>query len=131
MFSSRVTGLYWILSGRDRVSPDRPEPMVPSQNASTSSRVTPADFSASWDESMRRSSVDLSQCSPKGVHPMPTMATWSRIPLLAMSVAPFGRAQRPRFPEVVVDALGGVEAAERHLDPTADGDRARIDVGEL
>ena len=79
-FSTRVTGLWSIFSGRLSVSPERPEPIVPSQNASTSSSVMPADFSAADDESISMSSVERSQCSPNVVQPMPTMATWSRIP---------------------------------------------------
>ena len=77
MFSSLVTGLHGSRSGRDRVSPDTPEPIVPSQNASMSPSSTPADADAAVADSTSRSSVDLSQCSPKAVQPMPTMATWS------------------------------------------------------
>jgi hypothetical protein len=87
-FSTWVTGLCWIFNGLLRVRPERPEPIVPSQNASTSSSATPAEVSASVDASMSRSSVDLSQCSANGVHPMPTMATLSRIPCEAMAQLP-------------------------------------------
>ena len=45
---------------------------------------TLAELSAAWDDSTRRSLTLLSQCSPKGVQPMPTIATRSRMPLLAM-----------------------------------------------
>jgi hypothetical protein len=75
-----VTGLCWILSGRLSVRPDSPEPIVPNQNASTSSSVMPALCSAADDDSMSMSSVLLSQCSPKAVQPMPTIATLSRMP---------------------------------------------------
>src|SRR5262249_17424311 len=44
----------------------------------------PADWYASLAASTSRSSAPLSQCSPKGVQPMPTMATRSLMPLLAM-----------------------------------------------
>jgi len=43
MFSSRVTGLYWILSGSERVRPEMPLPVVPSQYASTLSGSIPAE----------------------------------------------------------------------------------------
>ncbi len=46
---------------------------------------TPADATHSTAASVNRSSALLSHSSPKGVHPMPTIATRSRIPLLAMS----------------------------------------------
>jgi hypothetical protein len=36
MFSTRVTGLCWIFNGRLNVMPDKPDPIVPNQNASTS-----------------------------------------------------------------------------------------------
>ena len=87
-FSTRVTGLYCSFSGRDSVRPDRPDAIVPSQKASTSARGIPELVQASVTASTRRSSAPLSQCSPKGVQPIPTMATRSRIPLLAISSAP-------------------------------------------
>ena len=80
MFSSLVTGLNGSRRGRERVSPDTPEPIVPSQKASMSASTTPADADAAVAASTSRSSVDLSQCSPKAVQPMPTMATWSLMP---------------------------------------------------
>src|SRR5688500_18126786 len=46
----------------------------------------PADLSAADDESTSMSSMLLSQCSPNDVQPIPTMATRSRMPLLAMCV---------------------------------------------
>ena len=52
-----------------------PDPIVPSQKASMSSSVTPADSSAAGTASTSRSSAALSQCSPNGVQPIPTMAT--------------------------------------------------------
>ena len=53
---------------------------MPSQKASTSSIEMPALATASDVESMSIDSVDRSQCSPNSVHPIPTMATRSRIP---------------------------------------------------
>src|SRR5256884_1340509 len=133
----------------------------------------PADAVASLAASTRRSLTPLSQCSPKGVQPMPTIATRSRIPLLAITglldldhftarlvalapaalgrrsartvsdhftarlvaLAPAALGRRSartatarelayglRLPEVIMDAVGGVEAAEGHLDALADGD---------
>src|SRR5215470_5504500 len=40
-------------------------------------------------------------------------------------------APRARLPEIVVDALTRVEAAEGHLELVADRDRRRLDVGQL
>lgn len=40
-------------------------------------------------------------------------------------------APRARFPEIVVDAVGGKEAAEGHLDAVADCDFLRLAVGHL
>ena len=42
-FSTRLTGLPWILSGPAMVMPDMPDWAVPNQKASTSSCATPAD----------------------------------------------------------------------------------------
>src|ERR1700722_639057 len=67
--------------------PEFPEPNVPSQKASMASMVTPAEPTHSTTASVRRSLTPLSHSSPKGVHPMPTMATRSRIPVLLMCVA--------------------------------------------
>src|SRR3954462_4336664 len=104
--------------------------MVPNQYASTSSFVSPTDANASFVESMSRSSVDLSQCSPNGVHPIPTIATRSLIPCDAMS-SPLSLApDRAGLPEVVVDPLRRRHPAERELDPLSDRDRVRVDVGE-
>src|SRR5438105_14006080 len=104
-----------------------PEPIVPSQNASTSSSLTPAEPSASFVESTSSSSTPLSQCSPKGVQPMPTIATRSRIPCEAMRstaflLRAFGATYRSCFPEVIVHAVGGEQAPERHLDAIANLD---------
>src|SRR5258706_16398752 len=86
---------------------------------------------------------------------MPTIATRSLMPRLATLVS-FARlclaarlrptsarvhgprsasqqslALRPRLPEIVVHALTGVEAAERHLQLVPHRDLLRVDVGEL
>src|SRR4051794_41916513 len=53
---------------------------------------------------------------------MPTIATLSLIPLLATG---------PRLPEVVVDAVDGVEAAEGQLQRRADVDLLGRRVGDL
>src|SRR5215470_2745602 len=101
----------------------------------------PADAVASLAASTSRSLTPLSQCSANGVQPMPTIATRSRIPLLAIvcllrgpsshRASRFLAANGAGFPEVIMDAVGGVEAAKRHLDPLPDGDAFRIDVGHL
>src|SRR5690348_11737507 len=81
---------------------------------------------------MSRSSADLSQCSPKGVQPMPTIATWSQIPLDAISARSFVRvADRPRLPEIVLHPADFVQPPERHLDAVADAHAAGVDVGQL
>ena len=71
--------------------------------------------------STSRSSADLSQCSPKAVQPIPTMATRSLMPCDAHVTHPSRLlgADRPRLPEVVVDAGGGDQPPEGHLDPAA------------
>src|SRR3954468_7793646 len=109
-----------------------------------SSRPTPADAIAASDESISRSSTDRSQCSPKSVHPMPTMATRSRMPCEPMSVPLLGGGlrggglvaggqvdDRLRLPEVVVDAAGRDDPPEGHLHAVPDGHGARIHIGEL
>ncbi len=60
--------------------PDMPDIAVPTQYASMSCLSTPALASAALVESSSRSSAPLSQCSPKRVQPIPTMATRSLIP---------------------------------------------------
>jgi len=60
--------------------PLMPDIAVPSQYASTSSFVIPADANVASDASTRRSSVPLFHCSPKLVQPIPTMATRSLMP---------------------------------------------------
>src|SRR5687768_18117974 len=92
----------------------------------------PAEAYASYAASTSRSSGPLSQCSPKGVHPMPTIATRSLMPLLAIEFSLASRsALRPRLPEVVMDTVRGEEAAERHLDLVADRDLVRLAVRHL
>src|SRR6185503_20347412 len=59
---------------------------------------------------------------------MPTIATRSLMPLLAMANSLTARA---RLPEVVVDSLPGVEAPERHLELVTDRDLGGLHVGEL
>ena len=55
-------------------------------------RSMPADVVASVVASTRRSLVLLSHRSPNGVQPIPTIATRSRIPLLAIHFPPLGLA---------------------------------------
>src|SRR5262245_4237704 len=105
-----------------------PEPIVPSQYASTSSFLMPDVVKASVAESTSRSSALLSQCSPKGVQPMPTMATLSRMPCDAMSAtSSYGTG----LPEVIVHTFRREEATEAHLDPITDLHGGGIHVGEL
>src|SRR5580692_3795845 len=105
--------------------------MVPSQKASMSWMDIPADEAAEVAASVRRSSMPWSQSSPNLVHPMPMMATWSRMPLLPMA-GPFARAhQRARLPEVIVHALRRVHPAEGHLHPIADRELRSVGIGEL
>src|SRR6185437_17049501 len=123
------------------VTPQTPEVMVPSQNASMSWIDIPADAAASVAASVSRSSTPLSHSSPKRVQPIPMIATWSRMPLLpmvlsllsssrgAVRAAPTG--QRPGLPEVIVHALGRPHAPERHRHPVPDGQLVRPGVGQL
>src|SRR4051812_41188998 len=75
-----------------------------------------------------RSSAPLSKRSPNWVHPMPTMATRSLIPLLAIAAAPqYGSC----LPEIVVDAVGSEQTAERHLHAVTHRQVLDLGVGEL
>src|SRR4029453_10525221 len=60
--------------------------------------------------STSRSSGPLSQCSPKGVQPMPTIATRSLIPLLAMRVSFSVSYSAGR----TADAIAALSAQLRH-----------------
>src|SRR3954470_6246551 len=84
----------------------------------------PAEAYAAFAASTSRSSRPLSQCSTKFVQPMPTIATRSLMPWLPI-------AHQPSLPEVVDDAVGGVQPAEGHLYSLADLDLARVGIGEL
>src|SRR6476660_4195828 len=84
----------------------------------------PADSYAALAASTSRSSRPLSQCSTKLVHPMPTIATRSLMPWLPI-------AHQPSLPEVVDDAVRGVQPPERHLYSLADLDLVGVGVGEL
>ena len=66
---------------------------MPSQNASTASIGMLAELRPprGLDEQVV---ALLSQCSPKAVQPIPTIATRSRIPLLAMVMSPLGSISR-------------------------------------
>src|SRR5205809_7663147 len=77
---------------------------------------------ASSVASISRSSAERSHRSPNALQPMPTIATWSAIPLLANDF---------RLPEVVVHAVRGVQPAEDRLNPHTDRDLLRIRVGQL
>src|SRR3954471_2377672 len=97
----------------------------------------PAPAKASLDASSARSSTPLSQCSLNGVQPIPTMATRSLMPWLAMSgllrlgLGGGRGSDRAALPEVVVDAVGREQPAEGHLDAVADAHRRGVDVGQL
>src|SRR5262245_47297481 len=128
-FSTRVTGLSCSCNGRANAIPLMPDIAVPSQYASTSCFVMPADANASFDDSIRRSSAPLFQCSPKGVQPMPTIATRSRMPWepIARSLAPNGA----RLPEVVVNLVRREQPTERHLDAVAHLQVGDVEIAEL
>src|SRR5437762_12613882 len=74
-----------------------------------------------------RSSAPLSKRSPNWVHPMPTMATRSLMPLLAIAAPQY----RSGLPEIVVDTVGGEQPPERHLHPIAHGEIVHGGIGEL
>src|SRR5262245_19815296 len=62
---------------------------------------------------------------------MPTIATRSLMPLLAMCAPWRTLPTRTGLPKIVVDALCRKEASKGHLEPVADRHRVRVDVGEL
>src|ERR1700728_1028692 len=76
-----------------------------------------------------RSSVEVSQRSPNLVHPMPTTATLSVIPWLAIVLR--SGIQKMRLPEVVVHATGSEQAAECERDPCSDAQPFGFGVGDL
>src|SRR3954454_5378126 len=81
---------------------------------------------------MMRSSSPLSQCSAKRVHPIATMATRSRMPLLLIGGCSSGLLHdRPGLPEVVGDAAGGEQPANPPPPPKADGHVRGVDIGQL
>src|SRR2546423_2172775 len=130
-FSTCVTGLSWSCNGRASIIPLIPDIAVPSQYASMSSLLTPADANASADDSSMRSSALLLQCSPNGVHPIPTMATRSLMPFELMCALFSLRPNRAGLPEVVVDLVRREQAAERHLDAVAHLQVRGVDIAEL
>src|SRR2546425_1830355 len=116
--------------------------------------VRPTDASASRVASIIRSSRLLFQCSRNGVHDIPTMATLSFIPFELIGPPPSAAAPMspltpyslglrsslrcgarssdwPCLPEVVVNAVGGEQAAKGHLDAPADLHIRLVDVGQL
>src|SRR3954471_2417570 len=85
--------------------PDVPEPIVPSQYASTCLRSKPwTEATAPPTASISRSSIERPQCSPNLVQPMPTIATRSWMPLLAIRVFP--PTVERRIEELLQGALG-------------------------
>src|SRR5262245_66525337 len=62
---------------------------------------------------------------------MPTIATRSLMPLLAMCAPWRALPTRTGLPKIVVNALGRKEAPKGHLEPVPDRNRVRVDVGEL
>src|SRR5260370_12083955 len=89
-----------------------PDCTVPSQYASTSCLVTPADPNASAVAASSSSSTPLSQCSANRVQPMPPMATPSLIPCGPTSAVPlcvpFRAVRVPHptgLPEIITDAV--------------------------
>src|SRR5215470_12095902 len=88
----------------------------------------PAEPSASLAASIRRSLAPLSQRSPNGVQPMPTIATRSRIPLLAIARSPCGgRVAAPRtFGAPVDPARSRGHGTSRRLE--AEGQQGRGDL---
>src|SRR5207302_8902383 len=85
------------------------------------------EANASLEASTMRSSAPLSKRSPNWVHPMPTMATRSLMPLLAIAAPQYWSG----LPEIVVNAVGGEQPAERHLHPIAHGEVLHDGVGQL
>ena len=93
---------------------------------------TLAELSASCDESTRRSLTLLSHRSPKAVQPMPTIATRSRIPLLAMVTPPLELDYAPRkgrVPHLINN--GGVSARLHWRAPEEDDLSGQLPAGSL
>src|SRR5690349_9515718 len=92
--------------------------LIPIQAAPISLVSIPASACASRNASTIRSSAPESQRSPNSVHPMPMMATRSRIPL-AMSRALLPRRRLPEVPAIptlVVEVLDAKHHPQRHTD---------------
>src|SRR3954451_21074289 len=76
-----------------------------------------------------RSSVELSQRSPNLVQPMPTTATRSAIPRLAILLR--SGVHQMGLPEVVVDAARGEQPAKGEGNPGAHPQPLGFGVGDL
>ncbi len=76
MFSTRVTGLYWVFNPMEKGrAPMVLEEKVPNQKASISFSSIPESALHSLMASIIKSSRLQSQRSPNLVHPMPITAT--------------------------------------------------------
>src|SRR5271156_1105252 len=125
MFSTRVTGLSPMPSGRLRVNPDIPELRVPSQKASISSLSSfGTDVMHSVTASTSKSSAELSHRSPNREQPMATTATLPAIPLLAIAFP-----VQSSLPEVVVYMARGEQSPKGESHGRADVDSFRFGVG--
>ena len=113
MFSTRVTGLPSSPSGLASSIPLMPPWAVPSQYASTSSWVTPAEVNASPVASSEQVVEPLVPVlgEARAAHPDDGDAVLDPVAT---------HQTQPCLPEVVVDAVGGEQLAERQLDPGAD-----------
>ena len=105
-------------------SPAMPDPVVPSQNASMSSggcRPTRGPARRVEQEVVDRPVPVLTE----RVQLMPTIATLSLMPRLAILISSASPRDRACLPEVVVDAARGRHPAEGHLDPVPHRDLVR------
>src|SRR4051812_3864884 len=100
---------------------------VPNQQAAIVFLSTPADSNVSFAASSLRSAVLVANRSPKAGHPTPPMAARAWMPLLAIAAPQY----RSGLPKVVVDAVGGVQPAERHLHSPSHRQLLDLGVGEL
>ena len=108
-----------------------PEPIVPSQKASTSSSVDAGRrerVAGGVDEQVVGALVPV-LAERRAAHADDGDPVAD--PVRCHVSPPRRPSERTCLPEVIVHAVGGEQTAERHLDPVADRDRRRVDVGEL
>src|ERR1700735_3254122 len=137
MFSTRETGMpcsrsAWA-SGSALLPTLISSSALPIQAAWMSERAILASARASSKASTIRSSGPLSQCSPKVVQPMPTMATLSLIPRAILWASKDRALRWRRLPKISAETPALVVGlhAQAHPHPVADGKATGVRVGEF